>query len=632
METEVLKELIVAQRLLKPLIKEAWDKLLDQSLGILQWPKRLMEMIKNRRLAVKKIEEGFRLMNGKLYTRAMLEFQSALKLCQSVTLKSLENKFIEFKASGELQAALSVGIVVLLAKDRDYKLANKLGNITRKLDNHKQANNLYKKALRINRDYDYAMYNLAASMGNVKKYDQEIKQIISKYVVSEDFVTPAYKNNPRIVDEITNDLTNQKIERKAEEIKQLEKEKKEKEKALESYTVLKIGVAIKKMKATSTEPTYEEIRAEMQKLTEWDVSHQHTQEEREKRHGAIFNLGIFAFKNGEMDLSIKCFENLKNENSSIELLDMVDILILHEQGQTPLAVKRLFDLLRDDLHNRYYNINMGLIYRKSGNVLNSLRYLAVGADLLEKSEGLYPISEMMDLAIEREQRRSFKKALNILNTVTSEQYIEVAWLAKGRILQKMQKPSEAVIAYKTILEADSTCDVPKIKLAEIHDEFVEKAEEAYINNRIGQAAALYEKALNAQRHTQTIEKMIDLYRQLNKRGKVHELINERNRLIKEEKERADELLRQSYIKQGKLFIRRKAYRMAIKELERAFRMKLDKSVFSMLVDLYEGLKLKGDLKNLVVQWEKMNRIEENFQLEKKIMERENRGDVVDESA
>ena len=52
-----------------------------------------------------------------------------------------------------------------------------VGNCARRQKNYKQANNLYRHALKINPKYQVAFYNLAASMGKVEKYDEVPRNI-----------------------------------------------------------------------------------------------------------------------------------------------------------------------------------------------------------------------------------------------------------------------------------------------------------------------------------------------------------------------------------------------------------------------------------------------------------------------
>ena len=607
-------------RQLHPVLDTSFRKAIEQLKKAIAFPGLMIEITINRRRALKCLEEGFRLLKGKLYSRATLEFRTAISLSEAVSLKRMLAKFGEFESDNDSDPALAIGMAILSKQTQDFRLANKLGNLARKTGDYQQAGHLYRMALRIDRSYELARLNLAASLGRVELYDDEIQEAISRHVPEEGFVLPPYENSPEIVDDITNAMCHRKTVYKAEKIKQLKEDRKKAEEAIESYEVLKLGVAIKKTEEMPVEPTYEEIRDELQKLANPQDADGYHPEENKRRLGNLFNLGLFAFRNNDTVLSADCFIRLRQENVGIELLDLMETLLLQVEGKTAEAIDRFFLLLREDRFNRYLTINLGLTLRQSGNWLNGTRYLIAAADLLDRSEGIFGTEEMLNLATDRERIGSYKKALKFLKVVTDEKNLRDAWLQTGRILLRMQKQTEAITAYQNALKQEPDCEAAKNKLKQIHDWFVKKSLEAEAAHRNGQAAALCEKALNALRLPKTIERAILLYQKLKKDGKVQKLIRERDELIQREREKAEEEQRQAYIERSRLMLNRKAYRMAADNLEKAFRMKVDKSVYASLVKIYRGLGMGQNVNSLMLRWEKMKQIEYKLQESRKLSE------------
>lgn len=580
------------------------------------------EAFKNRREAKRKIANGIKLLDSNLFKRASYEFQTAMELSKTVALTLLEDEFKDYDMSSSPESALAIGLVILKERSDDYPLANKLGNYARTMGDRKQANNLYRMALRIKRDYVVAFYNLAASFGNVDKYDMAVKQTIDKYIKSTAFITPEYQNDPKVVEKIENDIVDKKTREKEEIIKKLDDERKEKQRANEAYEVQRLRNEIDQAKKIPTNFTYEEVRDQLQKLVEETRSKQSNEEDRAVYHGHIFNLGLYAFYNKDADLAQKSFGELKEYNGKNEYLDLMLALILDLKGKPQDAREQIFNLLKEDPYNRYYNVNLGLLYRKLKDRLSMYRYLAVGGALLEKSDGLFRVTDIMDRAADKKAQGAFNKAISLYGIVADEQKNKEPWLKIGEIYLELEKRTDAIKAYKAVLEIDPEDEEANKKLREIHDQYVESGEEIFQNRRFSQAAAIFERALTAVRLPETVERAASVYRQLKKEDKVEELMKEHDDMVEVEREQAREEQRQELINKGRIFVEKKAYGKAIDSLEKAFRMQLDKNVLTLLAKLYKGLNRKRELEDLMARWEKMTRYEEEKKRKEKMRMRD----------
>jgi len=168
------------------------------------------EAFKNRREAKSRIANGLKLLESNLFKRAGYDFQTAMELSKVVAMELLEDEFRDYDMGSSPESALAIGLVILKERPEDYPLANKLGNYARTMGERKQANNLYRQALKIKSDYPQAFYNLAASTGHVEKYDLAVKQCIDKYIKTSAFITPEYQNDPKIVENIENEIVDKK--------------------------------------------------------------------------------------------------------------------------------------------------------------------------------------------------------------------------------------------------------------------------------------------------------------------------------------------------------------------------------------------------------------------------------------
>jgi len=583
--------------------------------------KAFIEKIINARKARKAVAKGLMLAKAKLYKRAAVEFQNAMVLNEDVAEKMLDEEFTGMDLQSDAEALLSIGLVLLQKRQDDYALSNTLGNYARKMGDYKQANDLYRKALRIKKSYAKAFYNLAASMGKVDKYDFDVKQAIEKYIKSDTFIIPEYQNNAEVITLITQELRDKKKAEKEARIKKLLEEKEKAEAAKDKYEGKRIAAAIEILEKQPIEPGYDEICTGLQAIIDKSMMNQSTPEEVLVHHGNLFNLGLYAYCENDPDKALECFQDLKSKKCRIEHVDMMIALVTHLKFNEKEAIRLMFDLLAKDRFNRYLNVNLGLLYKKAGNRLQAAKYLAIGASLLERSEGLYRIPDMIRRAEEKYAEGKLAKALILFHIVATETDSIAAWLRIGSIYREMEKPSEAVKAYQEILRFAPDSEAAKEKLLELHDMYCERAEEVFQNRRFSQAAALYERALGATRLPKTIERAAAVYRQLNKNDRADELTEELDQLNEQEREAEREKLRQEYIAKGEMYLKRKAYEMAIASFEKAFRMKVDKEVFLALAQIYQGMKRTQDLSSLTHRWAKMNRYEEELKRKQKEKER-----------
>lgn len=577
--------------------------------------------ILNTRKARRAVQGGLRLIRNKLYNRASVEFQTAMELNEDVAQKMLDEEFGSLEMQSDPQAMLSIGLILLQKRTEDFALANTLGNYARRIEDFKQANDLYRKSLRIKRNYIKAFYNLAASMGKVNKFDFDIKQSIEKYITSDDFILPEYQNNPNIITEISDDLREKKKIEKENRIKKLTEEKEKKEAEKDSFEVKRINKTIERLAKVPIEPTYEEISRSLQKRVSKSRMKQSTPEEIAEYHGDYFNLGLYSYIENDPEMAFECFTDLQAQKCEIEHVPMMVTLVTHIKSDIKDAIALMFDLLSQDRYNRYLNVNLGLLYKKAGNRLLAAKYLAIGASFLEKSDGLYRIPDMIQRADDLYEDNKLKSALRLYRIVASETNNQECWMKIGKIHQQMEKPSEAVKAFKEILEFDPENKEAIEKLTELHDMYCEKAEDVFQNRKFSQAAAFYERALGAMRLPKTIERAAAVYKQLSKTDRADELIDELDNIHEQEKEAEQERLRQEYIAKGKMYMKRKAFEMAINAFEKAFRMKVDKDVMMSLAYIYKGMNRDQDLSSLEYRWAKMNRYEDEIKRKRKEMER-----------
>jgi len=566
--------------------------------------------------AVKRAEEllskGITQLDGKLYKQAMIEFQNAFQEDPNTTLTRLDKEFKHYLELRDYEAALSIGLILIKMKKGDFELVNLVGNCARRQKNYKQANNLYRFALKINRNFPLAFYNLAASMGKVEKYDEDVKKALRVFDNVKEYILPEYIDDPEFGERIEKRINDSATAIFNSKIKDLESSITLKESAGEYQEGKVLRVELEKLKQKGADPTDKDFERVYKEIIKVDHPEEMTEEDRNKHLLTIYNFGTLALHHKKTDIAINCFQQAKEAGAQFKYLDMLIAVSMAISGKIKEGINFFIDQLGEEQHNRFLNINLGLMYRNIGNRLLAAKYLAIGAELLEKSDGLYHLSELIAIADQSAMDGNHKKALRLYDVIISEHDSADIWSKIGGVYVALKKYDEATRAYREILRLDPESRFAKDKLKEMHDIFCVRAEGFFHQSKFQAAASQYEKALRILRPAETIKQAASVYKVLNNAEKVEALNKEYEEILKKERENENEKQRREYIKMGKLHIRRKSYKQGIELLEGAFRMKLDKDVFVLLASIYKSLKRREDMQDLLNRWNKMVEYEDKL--------------------
>jgi len=533
---------------------------------------------KTRIKVEKLLEDGLNQVSHRLYNQGMINFNSAVALNKDLVGTILEENFNKFYSTGEWDSTLSIGSVILQIKQDNYKLANRVGNCARRTGDFKQANNLYRISLRSNRNYKEAFYNLAASMGKVNKYDLDVKYVIDKFINFTDFIFPDFMDSPDYITKIEEEI-------------------------LQEYT------SIEKSDEIDNEdkyvPSYDEVVVRLDQKIDELSSAKKTKKNVYKHQVAIYNECIYALLNHDNDLAASRFSQITTIGSKFEYYGMLKALLQARQGKLTKAADITIQLLGKDRHNRFLNVNLGLIYKKAGNKLLTTKYLAIGASLLEKSEGIYKLSEVFKLAVEYFNTNQTHKSLALFKIIISEEDNLEAWRYIGDICFKLRNIQSAIRAYRKIVSINPHSKIGHSKLKEMHDFFYEKGLINTVEKKIKIAANYFRKALNVVETPKAFEKAIELYMKMKDSEQVQSLQKRYDAIKQKEKDIVLEQLRQDLKKRAMLNLKTKKFQLAIDCYEKAFEMAIDKDVFMCLAFIYKKMQKQDELEDLMIRWEKM---------------------------
>jgi len=579
----------------------------------------LKSLKKNRELkatlkAEEHLKKGAAKLDGKLYKQAMIEFQYAFKLDAKTSYHTLKKDFNHYIEILEYEAALTIGLIIINIKKDDYELVNLVGNCARRQKNYKQANNLYRYALKIKKNFAPAFFNLAASMGKVNKYDLDIKKSLDIFSKIKDYILPEYTNGSNFEENVIQDFLAQKASSKKKKILKFKEEINLKEQEQEIQEARVLSLELKQLEQADETPTENELRYYL-KNSLFSNETSLSKSELQEYLICIFNFGIYALNCKFSSLALNCFNKVKkgyNADEELKYLDMLTAIAMSVEGKTKEAIDFFIKGLGKEQYNRYFNINLGFMYKSVNNRLLSTKYLAIGAELLEKSDGLFRLSDIIRIAKENVERGNLKKALKLYKIAASEVDEVPLWEDISRIYIEMKRFDEAGQALNHILHINPESAFAKTKLKELHDHFCDKGEIFLAKSKFQASVSNYEKALRIMRLSDTIKKAASVYKVMKNNIKVESLTKEYEELLRIEREGETEKQRLQHIKNGKLALRKKQYKSAIEQLELAFRLKLDKDVFVLLASIYKSLKKKEDMQDLLLRWNKKVEYEEKI--------------------
>ena len=506
-------------------------------------------------------------LRSKLYGQATVELDTAFDIDEKTTVARLKVLFGENLKSGKLEVCLCVGLMLVKVCPGDFELCNQVGNTARKLQKYRQANNLYRKALKGNRGFIKAFHNLAASIGKIDKYDEEVEKAIDQFTPMKEFVWPEYRNGQTVVDNLT---------------RQWEDHGKS---AGEKKSALR-----------------EKIFAHLHKAMKENWKNNSISEGTEILQGDIFNLALYALIQNDREMANRNLAKLKRQKCKFPYIGMLQAIAKDMEGNTREAIEDMMCELEKNRYDRYLNVNLGLLYRKVGNRLLSVKHFVITASLLEKSEGKYSSKEIIQKADRYFKEGNIKSAFALYELLALETEDLNAKAKIGEIHMLNHDFVGALQVFKEVVEKNPNFASVREKLQEIHDYYYETAEKLLLENKAAQAIVLLDRALTIQRETRTLEKAAKVYSRLKDTTKAMALMKEvkeiRDRELKIKRERE----RKEYMSKGKAYLKSKNFANAIENFEKAFCIRRDKETFQYLAHIYKGLKRTNALNNLTYTW------------------------------
>ncbi|MCP4297592.1 MAG: hypothetical protein GY786_18495 [Proteobacteria bacterium] len=462
-------------------------------------------------------------------------------------------------------------------------------------------------------------------MGKVDLYDNDVKTAIDRFPPNQTYILPDYAISASFINKIVEKLSILKQKAKEKKLVILTEERVKREANNELLQVHRIKNKIEEEEKNPATPSYEEV-CKYIKLMIKQVSNNRSQteddnkdskkkedsEENQLKLNYYYNLCLYALKQEDGDEAAAAVGKIKSLGGKYEFQEMMLALSYAMKNDINKGTKIFIELLGESQSNRFYNVNLGLVYRRLGNKLLSYKYLAIGSVLLERSEGLYRLSDLMVAADEHFVNGRLQKALQLYKVVVAEDQNKEAWEKLGKIYIQTEELEEATEAFRELQKLDSKSSVAIDYLYQIHDFYFSEGEELFRDRKYKASVVKFEKAMNVLRLPETLKRTAAVYTVLRDKKRSIELLEECEEIKEKLREAEQEILRQSYITKGKKYRAANMIKKAIEFFELAFRLKLDKDVFMFLAYLYKSQNKAEELADLLNRWNKMVELDDRL--------------------
>jgi tetratricopeptide (TPR) repeat protein len=579
---------------------------------------------KDLQLAEESVVKGLEFLKQKQYGRASKEFEQSAKYDKETALSLLKPQFEAFDSQKLFKAASTIGDTLYQHQPKTSEFLNHLGNLSRKSGNSKKANELYKRAFKTNKKDDTAFLNLAASIAKIPIYDQNVKKLIAKHINLKNFIIPKsdYPRNQELLGHLAEALNKKHYFKKVEKMQEmiLEKELKNTTAAIADSDQMMKDIRKKLVGTDKIDESCSDVIILLKESLDHDWNRLSI-EEKDEFLWSVLNLGLYVLNEREslidkendngsdpsiknLKMALDVFVKLKAEQHSFRYLDMV-ISITHfllNDEEDNDEINTFKDILSRDPDDRYFNINLGIYYHRTGNKLMSYVYLIKGASILEKLEGACYLSDIIELADEKYSQGKLSEALKLYRVASLETNNIEILIGIGKTLVTLNKFYEAIQPLKDALRLNPKSEDVQNELLKLQDHFCFLGDEFYQAGTFVVASENYQHALEIDHTPHIMLKAMQAYKMQGNIVKEHEIRDEFNTIKMGQKEQEVENNRILLIQQGKKQLKLKNLNQAITLFENAFKIKTDRDTFMYLVYLYKKLNQKQALNRVVQRW------------------------------
>lgn len=536
----------------------------------------------------------------------------SLPFAKKLVLEKIERK--------EVQAALNIGNVILKHCPGEYKLANTLGNFARQHGKPHSAGSFYQLSYQANPNFETAYLNLSACEAGVNLYDDRVKKAIAPFETSMRLLIPKinYFKAPEILHRIFEKICLADALKRIEKIqfKVFEQNIEEHEdafKALEKKAdSIRKNLAVLVQETTSYSKKLELI---LNKIEDFDWRF-FKKDEQKTLKWEIYNFAVTHLSSKKIALSEPPSEGssktlelvrqllltLKVENSSLYYPDMLLAIISYIQGDLEEAVKNFEPLLEKDANNRFYNVNLGLLYLASKNKRMGFKHLLVGWKSIRQFEGKFQILDLIELAKKKQENQEFTKAIQLYKVILRETDDPKIHEEMGQTLMNLKAWDEAISVFQRILGEDRQNKMAQNALDRIYATLMENGDKALECKHFRETLDFYKKAIAIHKTVENMKQLASVYKAMGKLEEHTACLNEISQLELQAYRAENRKKWKEVVDKAHKLLMAKKYTESFKLYEHSFEILPDKKTYVYLCKVYQKMKYFKALEKLTEKW------------------------------
>ena len=470
------------------------------------------------------LEEGVHLLEHHFYDRAMVEFNQALALSHEEALASIKELFEDPQFANDVEALRSLGSNLLAKNPDDLDLANQLGNAERRQGNWQSAKRFYLHCLQHNPNVQFPAYNLAATIARTDHVDGAAVSALQPFEQAPGFILPDLEPLLPPLEELQKQVL-EKEEAAAAEANHsaLEPEHEQDDDAADFDAAIEETVLAKAERELP--PVGETVDLEggfgldLPKLAhhirQWPL--------KDRDPELMWALGIVALAKEEGRIAHWALEHVQYEDEMERDLVCFRILAQAVRRLSPRVIDVQLRYLHKHPSHRYSCVNLGVMYKKTGDLGKARVYFFRTLKLLETSKGSYHITPLLEEAVKLEEEGSVQKALEIYTPLVSEIHDPGTLVRIAKMLTTTNELEQAKTTYLRAHVLDSDAPEPLEGLKSLRSLLVHKAGEALKDGEAAKTALLLDEAISIHASDQLIEHALNVYKDLGNNKRIREL-------------------------------------------------------------------------------------------------------------
>jgi tetratricopeptide (TPR) repeat protein len=287
---------------------------------------------------------------------------------------------------------------------------------------------------------------------------------------------------------------------------------------------------------------------------------------------------------------------LMREKENVDLRCFL-VLAISLEGDIDNAIKTFQSILIRNPNHRYSNVNLGLLYKRKGMILQSRVSFFTTFKLLERSKSNYNIDACLQDAANLFEENRTKKALEIYEPLVPEITSQELLIRIAKLNVGNKCWDEAFEIYRRVLRINRQNKEAREGIKSVHTYYLSASENYLKKNDQKNAAVLIDKALSIAVSKNLLHKAINLNHLLKNENRAFEL----EQMLKSYSNKEVQVEIQAKISQAEEAEKNGKYKSAIRFYEEAIKLDPQNSTLKKLVDLCVRIK-RPDLAEKVSDW------------------------------